>query len=395
MSRRHYSRGRGEGHREADPTALADLLSDGGAATRHGNGDPAGRRGLLGHDRGRVRAPLLRRPRGARRARHPAARRQAGRGLLRAGELLARARGLPPARDRLHRRGARVAADRAEAARRRVRLRRAAAARAPADHLGPPEPARLARAALDRARHHRVGRRRRGLRPAGQDRHRDLPPQADRVRVLHDAVAARSRSAASTRTSCSTRAASSTSSATRTSATTCACSGSRASAARSPTRRRPSTTSSARPTSTRASTPTASHGSSATRIGTAEIWVSDRIAWHVERNFGPYGEMADAEDGDGRVFRTAVLDLAARDRVGARLRRARPHRRAAGARRRGARAARRDHRAPPRRAVHRASPRAARPAPTTPRPPRRRAARARRRRSGPSASPASSRSPPC
>jgi predicted DNA-binding transcriptional regulator YafY len=38
--------------------------------------------------------------------------------------------------------------------------------------------------------------------------------------------------------------------------------------------------------------------------GTAEIWVSDRIAWHVERNFGPYGEMADAEDGDGRVFRT-------------------------------------------------------------------------------------------
>jgi proteasome accessory factor BC len=36
--------------------------------------------------------------------------------------------------------------------------------------------------------------------------------------------------------------------------------------------------------------------------GTAEIWVSDRIAWHVERNFGPYGEMA--EDGGGRVFRT-------------------------------------------------------------------------------------------
>jgi proteasome accessory factor BC len=38
--------------------------------------------------------------------------------------------------------------------------------------------------------------------------------------------------------------------------------------------------------------------------GTAEIWVSDRIAWHVERNFGPYGEMAGAEDADGRVFRT-------------------------------------------------------------------------------------------
>ena len=31
--------------------------------------------------------------------------------------------------------------------------------------------------------------------------------------------------------------------------------------------------------------------------------MSDRIAWHVERNFGPYGEMVDAED-SGRVFRT-------------------------------------------------------------------------------------------
>jgi predicted DNA-binding transcriptional regulator YafY len=36
--------------------------------------------------------------------------------------------------------------------------------------------------------------------------------------------------------------------------------------------------------------------------GTAEVWVSDRIAWHVERNFGPYGEMADTAD--GRVFHT-------------------------------------------------------------------------------------------
>ena len=31
---------------------------------------------------------------------------------------------------------------------------------------------------------------------------------------------------------------------------------------------------------------------------TAEIWVSDRIAWHVERNFGRYGEL------HGNVFRT-------------------------------------------------------------------------------------------
>src|SRR5215216_2707462 len=38
--------------------------------------------------------------------------------------------------------------------------------------------------------------------------------------------------------------------------------------------------------------------------GTAEIWVSDRIAWHVERNFGRYGELTDGDDG-GHVFRTA------------------------------------------------------------------------------------------
>ena len=36
---------------------------------------------------------------------------------------------------------------------------------------------------------------------------------------------------------------------------------------------------------------------------TAEIWVSERIAWHVERNFGRYGELAEADDG-GQVFRT-------------------------------------------------------------------------------------------
>jgi proteasome accessory factor C len=39
-------------------------------------------------------------------------------------------------------------------------------------------------------------------------------------------------------------------------------------------------------------------------VDTAEIWVSDRIAWHVDRNFGRYGEWTDADDG-GRVFRTA------------------------------------------------------------------------------------------
>ena len=86
--------------------------------------------------------------------------------------------------------------------------------------------------------------RRRGLRAPGQDRHRDLPPQADRVRVPHDGARRGLARGASIRTTCCSRAASSTSSATRTSATTCACSGSRGSAARSPTRPRPSTTSS-------------------------------------------------------------------------------------------------------------------------------------------------------
>ena len=152
-----------------------------------------------------------------------------------------------------------------EPARRRVRLRRAAAPRAPAAHLGAPEPARLADPAGDRARHHGLGGRRRAVGAAREDRHRDLPPQADRVRVLHDADRHDRAAAASTPTSCCSRAGSSTSSAGRTSAKTCACSGSRASAARSRTPRRPSTTSSGRTTSTRARTPTASRGSSARR----------------------------------------------------------------------------------------------------------------------------------
>ena len=75
---------------------------------------------------------------------------------------------------------------RAAPARRRVRLRRAAAARAPADLVGPPEPAQLARAAHGRARDHRLRRRTRAEPATGQGRDRDLPPQDDRVRLLHD-----------------------------------------------------------------------------------------------------------------------------------------------------------------------------------------------------------------
>ena len=99
-------------------------------------------------------------------------------------------------------------------------------------------------------------------------------------------------SARSTPTTCSTRAASSTSSATRTSATTCGSSACRGSRTRSPTRARPSTTSRRPRTSTRGRTRAAPTGSSASRTATAQVWISERIAWLVERDFGRYGEFA-------------------------------------------------------------------------------------------------------
>ena len=64
----------GQGHGEADPPAVADLLPDGRAAPGDRAGDPARRRGLQRDERGRVRAPLLRRPLRARGARDRAAR---------------------------------------------------------------------------------------------------------------------------------------------------------------------------------------------------------------------------------------------------------------------------------------------------------------------------------
>ncbi|MGI8864737.1 MAG: helix-turn-helix transcriptional regulator [Solirubrobacteraceae bacterium] len=39
-------------------------------------------------------------------------------------------------------------------------------------------------------------------------------------------------------------------------------------------------------------------------IGTAEVWVSSRIAWQIERHFGRYGEMRPADDGEDRIFLT-------------------------------------------------------------------------------------------
>ena len=58
--------GHGQGHREADPSALADLVPDGEPPTGLGARDQAGGRGLLLDERGCVRAPFLRRPRRAR-----------------------------------------------------------------------------------------------------------------------------------------------------------------------------------------------------------------------------------------------------------------------------------------------------------------------------------------
>jgi proteasome accessory factor BC len=38
--------------------------------------------------------------------------------------------------------------------------------------------------------------------------------------------------------------------------------------------------------------------------GVAEVWISDEIAWYVERQYGAYGELEPAEDG-GHVYRTS------------------------------------------------------------------------------------------
>ncbi len=43
-------------------------------------------------------------------------------------------------------------------------------------------------------------------------------------------------------------------------------------------------------------------------IGTAEVWISRRIAWQIERHFGRYGEMAAYGDDDDVVFQTAYAD---------------------------------------------------------------------------------------
>ena len=104
-----YRVAHGQGHGEAHPPALPDLVSHGGAPAGDRAGDPPRRRGLQRDERGRLRAPLLRRPLRARLARHRADRRAPGRRRRRAGELLAAPGELPPPGDRLLRRRARRA----------------------------------------------------------------------------------------------------------------------------------------------------------------------------------------------------------------------------------------------------------------------------------------------
>src|SRR5215510_14154758 len=74
---------RGEGHGEADPPALSDLVPDGPGEDGVGPGDQARGRGLQRHERQRLRPAVLRGPGGAREPRDPARRREAGRGVLR------------------------------------------------------------------------------------------------------------------------------------------------------------------------------------------------------------------------------------------------------------------------------------------------------------------------
>jgi predicted DNA-binding transcriptional regulator YafY len=39
-------------------------------------------------------------------------------------------------------------------------------------------------------------------------------------------------------------------------------------------------------------------------VGTAEVWISSRIAWQIERHFGRYGEFSQADNGQDSVFVT-------------------------------------------------------------------------------------------
>ena len=197
---------------------------------------------------------------------HPADGRQAGRRRRRAGELLAAARELPPPGDRrspttswrrCRPRSSLLDGEFAYAEPLRLALQQIS--------WGRPSPLGAPEQTSRRARHHRLGRRPRALPAPGEDRDGDLPQQDDHVRLLHDGARRGRRAqgrpvppALPGRPVLPPRPLARARRAARLPAVA-------ASAARSPTRRRPSTTSSAPRTSTRARTPPAPTGSSATR----------------------------------------------------------------------------------------------------------------------------------
>ena len=140
-------------------------------------------------------------------------------------------------------------------------------------------------------RHHGRGRRPRGLAATGEDRDRDLPAQDDRLRVLHDGARRHRQPRASTPTSCCSRAASSTSS------------------GRSHERDAIRVFRLSRIRGKVGYATKAEHDfqrpadfdprAYADRIpwqfgetiGNAEIWISSKIAWQIQRHFGRYGEL--------------------------------------------------------------------------------------------------------
>ena len=177
----------GQGHREADPPAVADLLPDGRAPARHGPGDPTRRGGIQRHERGRVRAPLLRGPLRARVAAHPAHRRAPDRRRGRAGELLAAPGELPsaarsssPTRSsrRCRRRCSLLDGEFAYAEPLRLALQQIT--------WGRPSPLRAPEQRSVGARDHGLRRRPRAVGAPGEGRDGDLPQQDDHVRLLHD-----------------------------------------------------------------------------------------------------------------------------------------------------------------------------------------------------------------
>ena len=208
--------------------------------------------------------------------------------------------------------------------RRRLRLRRAAAPGPAAGRLGPPEPAQRGRARPGRDGDDRLGRRPRALAAPVEDRDRDLAPQDDRVHLLHDG-ARRDREAQGRPLP------------PRLPRRPVLFDRPLARARRGPRlppladpgqgrlrvqgRARLLPARGLRPPRLRPAAPT---GSWARSRGTAKIFLRERIAWLIERDFGAYGEIrpakkSDGAPGKGRVFETDYASPARADRLGAAL----------------------------------------------------------------------------